>query len=1610
MKIAPILDRERQQLLDIGTRNRLISTPRKQKRRKQIEIIHERSAQLFDILANQKRRMTFLPLGTDDDQDESEVGSRQAMLLSLMAAEASETTSSHHTDTNLQTDLAPKVLQKRLRDFFNDSRTFVEEQGVNPLFLALGFVRWRETGSSDRDRYAPLILLPAELERHSVSSQFRLTATGDDLSTNLSFQQKLKSDFDLTLPELPAEEDLNVGEYFDQVAAAIQKMPEWEVLADDMQLNFFQFAKFLMYRDLDAQAWPDGQYIEENPLLQGLLGDGFEIPDPVIAPGERIDDRLSAQNMVHVVDADSSQMAAIEEVRCGRNLVIQGPPGTGKSQTITNLVATGVREGKKVLFLSEKMAALEVVKRRLESIGLGDMCLELHSNKSRKKEVLGELNRTLQLRQSDKATDHSVSSTVDKLKISLNRTVDAMHRPAFNSDLTPFDIVGRLVFLHSQHQFQEAERRAAFLQDPIRWTRDQVKELREQLSGFIKIASSIGPPKKHSFQGANCGVMLRSDMDSLRTDMERCRDAVQDLSDCTTALAKSLGVAAPRKKYRTQDIRRLCDIAEAIAKSPEMDPEAIQHNVWKNKLKELLEVVSAGNNYRKVYESLEGKLNEGAIDVSVAEARRYLNAYGRQFFLLRLFNGKYKAALNTLRELLTDAPPKSLADRLAILDSIIDCQKLKEFLTGDDKATAACQSAFGSHWKGLDSDWDLLQATADWVELGIKKKLHDQFRRIRGCLKTEPAKVADCLQMVDEGLVQLPSMVAGVRDRMQLESGHKFSGEHIEELPLPVVMKWLDRASSQLESLPDWVRYRLRRDDLAEGELRSIVRLIDNSAIECDRALVLFDLVYHEDLLRQLYLDRPELSSFSGSSHQLLRDRFCVADHQMIKTTRSEVSSFHRSRIPGGALGGMKVLRHEIQKKGRHKSIRRLLREAGQQVQEIKPVFMMSPLSIAQYLEPGAVEFDLLLIDEASQIEPVDALGAIARCRQVVVVGDDKQLPPTQFFSKSAEADEDDDADSARELESILALCLARGLPQRMLMWHYRSQHQSLISVSNSEYYDNRLFVVPSPVRDSPDYGVKFVFVENGIYERGGSTTNPVEAKVVAEHVVEHARKHPCLSLGVAAFSLKQRDAIQDELELLQRENPDVAPFFQKSGVDAYFTKNLERIQGDERDVIFISVGYGKDADGYMTQSYGPLNRSGGERRLNVLISRAKQKCTVFSSITADDIGLHRAKGKGVVGLKKYLQFAEHGYSDVGEITGRDHDSEFEREVAKAIAGYGHTVEAQVGVAGFFIDLAIVDPGRPGRYLLGIECDGASYHSSRSARDRDRLREEVLRARGWQIHRIWSADWYQQPKKELRKVLSAIELARKVKLQPPAHQKDPAPATLESPSADDEPTVDQVDVADDDQFFIPSPAVPGIEDHQHGIPVVSYKESTFKIPGTPPILEMAHDDLDKAILAVVNVEGPIHRDEIARRLTALSGTRAGRRIRQAVQAGVMRLDKLSRVKMDGEFVVAAGMNECVVRDRSNVASSSLKSPKNIPPQEIEQAMLQLIKLSSNAEADDLIHAVSAVMGFRKAGANFKRLAQSVIDGLIGAGQLIDRDGVVSLGNVEWSKVQDTGVP
>ncbi len=551
-----ILQRAREELLDLSARNRLINTPRDSARGKKLDIVEERSEDVFRLLVRERKAMSFLP-GKGDDPSEAGDGPVPPALSQPDEEKPAEgTVNPRHGDLRLQTRLTSERLQTRLLDIYYDSQTYEQEQGISILYLAVGFLKWYESPSSDKARFAPLLLIPVNLERPSAKSRFRLRAREADIATNLSLQAKLKSEFEVILPEVPDLDELATTAYFEAVEQAIVDQPRWEVLRDDMVLWFFSFAKYLMYRDLDPANWPEHAALEKNPTLSALLQDGFPSEPPLFGDDDKIDALIPPEQMIHVTDADSSQAVVIEEVRRGRSLVVQGPPGTGKSQTITNLIATAVKEGRKVLFVAEKMAALEVVYNRLERLGLGVICLELHSRKASKKAVLEEINGTLKLGRPRVGGSTEQIEALGRIRDQLNHHASLLNTPMEPAGISIFQIYGRLAALNEL----VPETIDFELVGPTSWTRAEFLSRRQGLEDLQTHLKEIGRPGEHPWWGVGRDThLLPNDLKQLVGQIDAAVASLEMIADAVRRLADALAIPVP-DALSLRDVKQLSDL------------------------------------------------------------------------------------------------------------------------------------------------------------------------------------------------------------------------------------------------------------------------------------------------------------------------------------------------------------------------------------------------------------------------------------------------------------------------------------------------------------------------------------------------------------------------------------------------------------------------------------------------------------------------------------------------------------------------------------------------------------------------------------------------------------------------------------------------------------------------------------------------------------------------------------------------------------------------------------------------------------------------------------------------------------------------------------------
>ncbi|MDD2341366.1 MAG: DUF3320 domain-containing protein [Tolumonas sp.] len=1824
------LEKARAELLDLGARNRLLNIPRS-KNSRFLDVIDERSDQIYKLFVQDKKVFTFLhgkaSKGEEDEFDDEP--NDEDEYIYHFDEKNNDEIQSQHLDTKLQTKLTAKGLQKRLLDLYHDSKTLEEEQGVNILYLALGMLKWVDPINKDNVRYAPLILVPVSLERGSAGERFKLKARVEEIIPNLSLEAFLEKIHHITLPEMQIDEndEINVAEYMDAVSQAVSLKTDWEVRRNDIILGLFSYAKFLMYRDLDPLNWPEDEPLTSKYLIRALMADGFEADDGLISEDCQIDPIISPKDMLHIMDSDSSQTLAIHEVRKGKNLVIQGPPGTGKSQTIANIIASAIADGKSVLFVAEKMAALEVVKRRLDQSGVGDACLELHSNKANKRILLEELKRVWELGSPRGEHPDELLEDLTETRDALNAHPARLHKLHEPSRLTPYQVMGQLVRLHQAgqsptdfhlHEFEtwnnnDLIKRLSLLKELIERADDiglskshpwygvgreeilpgeierlipRLLALDSQLNEFnlnlAAIAQTVGLPQRPEYfsdteklltvasnihnapdfgdksliasvwasslsdikmlidLGANyqerfnevenhiyvgeVDASLFSLRDELKTVPENLLSSgfaashtlivlLPKIYDQVHKLISELGTQSAY--HSPQEIKRLIDLSLRVATAPNASPEAFIASVWEHGVDQAADLVSAIARFQEVKQKIEPHILDIAWDTDLIQARHNLAIHTGVF---RFLNGEWRRSRALVRSIFRDASQTPL-QQIALLDEVILAQTLKKSITESNEFGS---KAFSHHWRGENSDSESLRALVEWMatlkDVGSEarhlagrlsdrdsvKHLSNQLRQTieqanielnqlwlafgvspevwfdnhysihrvplsytealaqklvridqvsRQVLREPAVNLQERLSFIEQliSLQQLKKnielnneiavaafseswkacnsdwqklaagcswfeefgdlrfIVATIPDReavlekakmlheesqnirqilnvisKELNSSPEilFNIDTLDVLAISAVANKLSSWIEHAEQLSKWVSWQHRVVKARSQGLSEVIDRLEDGRLPLAICYTAVEYTYYESLFKLMIEQDPSLVRFDGELHSRTVARFAELDCKRIKAASLEVVRAHHRRIPSkGGAGPVGVLRAEMARKRGHMPIRQLMLKAGPAIQALKPVIMMSPLSVAQFLIPGKQKFDLLVMDEASQIQPVDAIGAIARCQQVVVVGDERQLPPTSFFARMTEASNDeDDTSQVADIESILGLFVARGLPQRMLRWHYRSRHQSLIAVSNSQFYENKLYIVPSPYTQEAGMGLSFHHIPNGVFESGGSNSNPIEAKQVAAAILEHSYKNPNLSLGVATFSVSQRRAIQDELERLRRLNPQYEDFFHSHPSEPFFIKNLENIQGDERDVIMISVGYARNTQGYLAMRFGPLGSQGGERRLNVLISRAKRRCEVFASITDEDIDLERAKGIGIFAFKLFLQYARTGRLSMAHQSGRLMDSIFEVQVATALQNKGYQVHPQVGIAGFFIDLAIADPDMPGRYLLGIECDGSSYHSSRSARERDRLRQAVLEDHGWIIHRIWSTDWFQRPEEQLRYVINAIETA-KITLEQRAEHGHNAQLAVPVEII----TVEREDVIEVGLDHAVNTVQQSSEDYKEAQPETSF---TYALHETPSGI------LADLIEKVVELESPVHISEVIVRLrTAWGLQRAGARIESVVNNAAKIACKKGKIYESGDFLLHREA-EIKIRNRQNVSSSGLRKPEMISPLEIARGIVDVVKANLGATEEEIITTVSRMLGFKSTSSTLKKTISEVITQELQMGNLKQNDALI----------------
>ncbi|MCE7509572.1 DUF3320 domain-containing protein [Alloalcanivorax xenomutans] len=1460
------MERWQRKLLDLSARNPLLN---QRPNKSNLTLVCDDPGALEDMLAT-GARISIAPFPRLQSQDQDEDIHRQRTGEELKEVYARDALAKKQ----VLVELTQEELEKRAVEIYRKAQTSLKEGGSNTLFLAVGFLLWKPKDKDSRRYRAPLILLPVSLERKSVRGGVKMVANDDEPRFNTTLLEMVKKDFCIDIHglsgALPEDESgVDVTGIWTRVRQAIKEVPGFEVV-EDVVLGHFSFAKYLMWKDLVDRS----EALKESPVVKHLLDTPREAygSDIRFVDAKDIDREYTPADLLTPLPADASQMSAIATADRGKDFVIIGPPGTGKSQTISNLIAHMLGKGKKVLFVSEKTAALEVVHRRLRDIGLGQFCLQLHSNKAKKADVLDQLRTSWNSASQSSDTDWKAEGEHLKvLRDRLNHVVNALHQRRRNG-LTAHYAIGVKV-----RDGDLAARVKLSWPNADYHDNKQLQQLREMAALLSVQAGAVGDLVDHPLSvvsNYDWRPQWQEELVSVARKWQASADALgTHLDALTKALGISLGVVNPAKLSAMAECGQVLLDAYRQQASFALEPGA------SDRLDALEEAVSQLKTYIATqaelscnYEALAWKKLD-AVDLGKAWGDANETWWPKSWFAKR-------KVIKQMRE----------GGAQGVPDPNNDIPVLKQL-----RETGGNIDRLDGVLKGL-REWD--SYNSDPEAMAALKQLGSRARVAVGKLADDAeslaamrGKIRTLLYDANDLLAPEASVGRAINEfKAALETFNTLKARFEElvgaslESRLPADVPVLEAVDTQCAEivdhqvvLRDWCAWVRRRSEALDLQLGPLVEAIETGAVAADRIEAVFEAAYCGWWSSAVIGEDDTLRTFSSPEHEAAIENFRELDTRFSDLTAKYIAANLAGEIPDQE-GTRKnsswgVLRHELQKKTRHKPVREMMETIPDVVTTLAPCLMMSPLSIAQFLSAGQALFDVVIFDEASQITVWDAVGSLARGKQVIVAGDPKQMPPTNFFSRSDD-DPEGDFDGEGDLESILDELIGASIPQRILNLHYRSRRESLIAFSNSRYYDSSLVTFPAPVH--PDKGVSLVRAE-GFYARGKARHNQGEAKaIVAEIVRRLTSADPAVrgqSIGVVTFNTEQQSLIENLLDTARSEDPSIEwAFSEEDTLEPVFVKNLETVQGDERDVILFSITYGPDEAGHVTMNFGPLNRTGGERRLNVAMTRARSEMMVFSTMPPERIDLARTQARAVADLKHFLEYAERGAPALGEaVHGSigDFESPFEVAVARGLQDKGWTVHPQIGVSAYRIDMGVVHPDLPGLYLAGIECDGAMYHSSAYARERDKIRQGVLEGLGWTLFRVWSTDWWTNRSKALEELdqalnrhLEAIRADRVKKVE----------------------STDQAKQAKDGLSQTPSPKG-AIATDPDGIVNRYVRANLAGFQADPELFyQPTYDDLLKEmVLHVIDLEGPIHEEVLVRRIAREHGfQRAGRQIKDRV--------------------------------------------------------------------------------------------------------------------------------
>ncbi|MEJ5092123.1 DUF4011 domain-containing protein [Sphingobacterium faecium] len=1224
-----------------------------------------------------------------------------------------------------------------LTHIYRNAKLSIEENGSSTLYLAIGLLKWRDKKTPSQVRSAPIILIPVELTRRSINSKFILRSREEEAMINITLLEFLRQEYELDLSdleELPRDnKGIDVSQVIAQIRRAIMGLKGWDI-ADQVILGNFSFNKLILWNDIAHQSEQIAQSTIVRSLIDGQLRLDVEDKESTLDF-----DNIHPAALALPIATDVSQLAAIYASSENQSFVLHGPPGTGKSQTITNIIANALYQGKKVLFVAAKKAALDVVYKRLAAIGLSNFCLELHSNKAKKSDVLAQLAETLELpKLLDNFDFNEEANHLINAKRELQVYIEQLHAQQ-TVGWTLYDSIIAITTLES-YSFSKIDLPKTIF-DTL--TNEKWRSWRDLVIDLYSVSQIINKPSRNPFRGialTNYSTAIQQQVASSSLQLKQSSEEYESVMSHVIS-----AIDLPIHVFSWSDLNQFNQLVNSLLKLPETGLSLWRVLLNQQQQEKIQKWLLDFENFQTKRRILLSIAHKSVLDANLTALESIWNTAKQTWFFPKwLQKRQVQKGLSAYSSKLLneDAALDQFFSEFNAYQQITDVVKSREY----DFIRQALSNSY------MEEETDL----------GYIRKQVEGIKALNELLR--PLLISPLEEVVSQWIANSKSNIKQLMSNQEqallhvskawdtlLSDTYQFQQEtQLDIRSYPVQIDWLTEIKEKtagivahIDALKNWTNYSKIKEKAIELELGWLIDRYENDEIQQEHFVEHFDYSIHYNLANHVIASHDALNMFNVrlfedkiSKYKQIAQGFTeLTKKELLLRLNKDLPNTVQEAVQGAELA---VLQRAIKNRGRGLSIRRLFDQIPNLLPRLAPCMLMSPISVAQYFEVNPEQFDLLIFDEASQLPTCEAVSSLARAKHAVIVGDPKQMPPTSFFMSNKVDEENIEIE---DLESILDDCLSLSFPSKYLLRHYRSKHESLIAFSNAHYYDNKLLTFPSA--DDLNSRVTYQYVE-GYYDKGKSRQNKFEAQAIVDDIAKRLRneKSRKQSIGIVTFSQVQQSLIEDKLNELYRKDTQLESWAVERD-EPIFIKNLENVQGDERDVILFSIGYGPDENGQLSMNFGPLNREGGWRRLNVAVTRAREEMKVFATLRSDQINLNRTASEGVAGLKNFLAFAEKGHLplDAGLISAEDNQLNLSQHVANRLRSEGLVVNENIGTSDFKVDLGIVHPEFPSRYILSILLDGTHYFNAETTNDRELVLPQMLESLGWNMFRIWTLDW-----------------------------------------------------------------------------------------------------------------------------------------------------------------------------------------------------------------------------------------------------------------------------